>query len=43
MFVDPGLPLPASVITGELEWAADKAVTAVRDKVELGRSTVKND
>jgi hypothetical protein len=43
MFVDPDLPFPASVITRELEWATDKAVSAVRDKVELGRSTVKGD
>jgi ribosome-associated toxin RatA of RatAB toxin-antitoxin module len=43
IFLIPKIPLPASVITPELEWAADKGVTAVRDIVECGESTVKND
>jgi hypothetical protein len=43
LYLVPKLPLPASIITPELEWAADKGVTAVRDIVECGRSTVKDD
>lgn len=43
LFLDPQVPVPADVITRELEWASDKAVTAVRDMVECNRSTVKND
>jgi ribosome-associated toxin RatA of RatAB toxin-antitoxin module len=34
LFADLKLPLPASVITPELEWASDKAVSAVRDLAE---------
>ena len=34
LLVDPKLPLPNSMVTGELKYAADKAVTAVRDRVE---------
>jgi ribosome-associated toxin RatA of RatAB toxin-antitoxin module len=43
MFVDPSLPVPPEAVSEELEWAADKAVTAVRDVVELGESAVKSD
>ncbi len=32
VLVDPKLPLPSSMITPELRYAADKAVTAVRDE-----------
>ena len=34
ILVDPKLPLPASMVTPELAYAADKAVTAVRDRAE---------
>jgi ribosome-associated toxin RatA of RatAB toxin-antitoxin module len=34
MFVDPQVPMPDSWITPELEWAADKGVTAVRALAE---------
>jgi ribosome-associated toxin RatA of RatAB toxin-antitoxin module len=34
LLVDPKLPLPGSAVTPELQYAADKAVTAVRDKAE---------
>ncbi|MEJ7734706.1 MAG: SRPBCC family protein [Polyangiaceae bacterium] len=34
LLVDPQLPFPNSMVTGELKYAADKAVTAVRDRVE---------
>jgi ribosome-associated toxin RatA of RatAB toxin-antitoxin module len=34
LLVDPKLPLPNSMVTGELKYAADKAVTAVRDRLE---------
>ncbi len=40
MFVDLSIPVPNSLITPELMWAADMAVTAVRDMVECGASTV---
>jgi hypothetical protein len=39
-FVDLKIPVPSSLVTPELEWAADKAVTAVRDIVECDESTV---
>jgi ribosome-associated toxin RatA of RatAB toxin-antitoxin module len=32
VFVDPTLPVPSALVTPELSYAADKAVTAVRDK-----------
>jgi hypothetical protein len=32
VLVDPKLPLPSSMVTPELKYAADKAVTAVRDE-----------
>lgn len=34
ILVDPKIPVPASMITPELSYAADKAVTAVRDRAE---------
>src|SRR5262245_60507407 len=34
ILVDPKLPVPGSMVTPELSYAADKAVTAVRDRVE---------
>lgn len=34
LLVDPQLPFPNSMVTGELKYAADKAVTSVRDRVE---------
>jgi ribosome-associated toxin RatA of RatAB toxin-antitoxin module len=34
LLVDPKLPLPGSVVTPELQYAADKAVTGVRDRAE---------
>jgi ribosome-associated toxin RatA of RatAB toxin-antitoxin module len=43
MFIDLQIPVPDAVVTPELEWAADKAVTAVRDMVECGHSSVKGD
>ncbi len=43
LFLDPKIPVPAALVTPELAWAADKAVTAVRDMVECHRSTVKDD
>ncbi len=39
-FVDLKIPVPSSLVTPELEWAADKAVTAVRDIAECGQSSV---
>ena len=34
LLVDPKLPIPGPMVTPELQYAADKAVTAVRDKAE---------
>jgi ribosome-associated toxin RatA of RatAB toxin-antitoxin module len=34
LLVDPKLPIPGSLVTPELQYAADKAVTAVRDRAE---------
>jgi ribosome-associated toxin RatA of RatAB toxin-antitoxin module len=34
LLVDPKLPIPGSAVTPELQYAADKAVTAVRDRAE---------
>jgi hypothetical protein len=34
ILVDPKMPMPPTMVTGELSYAADKAVTAVRDKAE---------
>lgn len=34
LLVDPKLPLPGHLVTPELQYAADKAVTAVRDRAE---------
>jgi ribosome-associated toxin RatA of RatAB toxin-antitoxin module len=34
IFVDPKLPIPASLVTPELEYAADQGVTGVRDRAE---------
>jgi ribosome-associated toxin RatA of RatAB toxin-antitoxin module len=34
ILIVPKLPVPGSVVTGELEFAADQAVTAVRDHAE---------
>jgi len=38
LLVDPKLPAPASVITGELTGAADKAVTAVRERAQQNKA-----
>jgi len=43
LFIDLQIPVPSKVVTKELEWAAGKGVTAVRDIVECGESGVKND
>jgi hypothetical protein len=43
LFVDLSMPVPSSMVTPELMWAARKGVTAVRDMVECGRSTVTKD
>lgn len=40
MIIDVKVPVPRSIVTDQLMWASDKAVTAVRDMVETGRSTV---
>jgi ribosome-associated toxin RatA of RatAB toxin-antitoxin module len=37
LLVDPKLPAPASVVTGELTGAADKAVTAVRERAQQNK------
>lgn len=34
LLVDPKLPLPGSMVTPELQYASDKAVTAVRERAE---------
>jgi len=34
LLADVKIPVPASLITPELEWVADRAVTAVRDRAE---------
>ncbi len=39
-FIDLKIPLPASMVTPELEWASDTGVTAVRDIAECGEPTV---
>ncbi|MBW2454231.1 MAG: hypothetical protein JRI68_06965 [Deltaproteobacteria bacterium] len=39
-FIDLKIPVPSSLVTPELEWAADKGVTAVRDIAECEESTV---
>ena len=38
LFVAVAIPLPSSAVTPELEWACDKAVSAVREMAECGRS-----
>ena len=43
MFVDVAVPVPDSWVTPELEWAADKGVTAVRDIAQGRGSTVTKD
>lgn len=40
LLIVPKLPLPASVITPELEYAADQAVTASRDRAETRAKTI---
>lgn len=40
LLIVPKLPLPASVITPELEYAADQAVTASRDRAETRVRTI---
>jgi ribosome-associated toxin RatA of RatAB toxin-antitoxin module len=40
ILIVPKLPLPASVVTPELEYAADKAVTACRNKTEASADRV---
>jgi ribosome-associated toxin RatA of RatAB toxin-antitoxin module len=37
LLIVPKLPVPGSLVTGEVAFAADKAVTGVRDRAELGR------
>jgi len=39
ILVDPKMPVPASMVTPELSYAADKAVTAVRDRAEKAAGT----
>jgi ribosome-associated toxin RatA of RatAB toxin-antitoxin module len=39
IFVDPKMPLPPSMLTPELSYAADKASTAVRDRAEQAAGT----
>ena len=43
LFLIPKVPVPSSWIAPELEWAAKKGVTGVRDIAECGKSTVKDD
>lgn len=43
LFLDVKFPVPDAWITPELMWASGKAVTAIRDKVEKGKSTVADD
>jgi len=43
LFLDPKVPVPASLATRELKWAAAKGVTAVRDMAECNRSSVADD
>jgi hypothetical protein len=38
MFVDVQVPVPDSWVTPEIEWAADEAVTTIRDLVECGKA-----
>lgn len=40
LFLELKIPLPASMVSPELAWASDKAVTAVRDRAEC-RQTAK--
>ena len=40
MLIVPKLPLPASVVTPELAYAADRAVTATRNKAEASSTRV---
>jgi len=37
LLIVPKLPVPGSLVTGEVAYAADKAVTGVRDRAELGK------
>jgi ribosome-associated toxin RatA of RatAB toxin-antitoxin module len=37
LLIVPKLPVPGSIVTGEVAYAADKAVTGVRDRAELGK------
>ena len=43
LFLDPSIFVPASVVNEWLGWGAGKAVSAVRDMAECGRSTVAKD
>ncbi len=43
LYIDVQLPVPDAWVTPELMWAAGKAVTAIRDTVEKGDSSVKHD
>lgn len=43
LFIDINFPVPSSLVSPELMWAAGKGVTAVRDIAECGASTVKGD
>ena len=40
LLVDPKLPIPGPMLTPELQSAADKAVTAVRDRAENPKAVV---
>ena len=40
ILVDPTLPVPSALVTPELSYAADKAVTAVRDKAAPNSATI---
>jgi hypothetical protein len=42
MLIDVKVPVPRSIVTDQIMWATDQAVTAVRDMVEDGDSSVKD-
>ena len=42
LLIVPSLPLPGSMVTGELAYAADKGVTASRDRAEAATVRVAN-
>ena len=40
LYAELAIPVPSSVVTPELEWMADRGVTAVKDIATCGKSTV---